>query len=71
MSASCKPVFEKTCETTPKNVKSRVFLDFEKYVKNFSVGLHNLYFHRPLNHSNFTITLNFGVGNLAVLTSGN
>jgi len=27
-------VFEKTCEATQKNVKSHVFLDFEKNVKN-------------------------------------
>jgi len=27
-------VFEKTCATTQKNVKSHVFLDFEKNVKN-------------------------------------
>jgi len=27
------PVFEKTCSATQKNVKSHVFLDFEKNVK--------------------------------------
>jgi len=36
-------VFEKTCEATQKNVKSHVFLDFEKKnVKNVPVGLLNL-----------------------------
>jgi len=47
------------------------FLDFEKKRKKVPVGLINLQFHRPLTRSNFTITFNFGVGNLAVLTSGN
>ena len=41
-----EPVFEKTCEATQKNVKSHVFLDFEKKklknVKNVPVGLLNL-----------------------------
>ena len=31
---SRETAFEKTCATTQKNVKSRVFLDFEKNVKN-------------------------------------
>jgi len=30
---SVSPVFEKTCEATQKNVKSHVFLDFEKKPK--------------------------------------
>jgi len=51
-----------------KKRKKSFFLDFEK---NVPVGLINLQFHRPLTRSNFTITLHFGVGNLAVLTSGN
>jgi len=31
---SLRAVFEKTCEATQKNVKSHVFLDFEKKRKN-------------------------------------
>jgi len=44
--AALDAAFEKTCEATQKNVKSHIFLDFEKKnvknVKNIPVGLLNL-----------------------------
>jgi len=47
-----KPVFEKTCAATQKNVKGHVFLDFEKDVKKRKKTY--AYFHKPLNHSAYT-----------------
>ena len=52
-------VFEKTCATTQKNVKSHVFLKSEKNVKNVKKHRPTAYvqFHRPLNHSAFNTQL--------------
>ena len=51
-------VFEKTCATTQKNVKS-CFLKSEKNVKNVKKRRPTAYvqFHRPLNHSAFNAQL--------------
>ena len=53
------PVFEKTCATTQKNVKSLVFLKSEKNVKNVKKRRPTAYvqFHRLLNHSAFNTQL--------------
>ena len=51
-----QPVFEKTCATTQKNVKSNVFLKSEKNVKKRWPTAY-VQFHRPLNHSAFNTQL--------------
>jgi len=48
-----QPVFEKTCATTQKNVKSHVFLKSEKKHRPTAY----VQFHRPLNHSAFNTQL--------------